>query len=86
MPDSKIFNKLTECVRTLFDEYDGPVTTELNAAAVKQWDSLANVRLMVMLEQAFKIRFTTEEIQRLENLGQLEEVIAKKLGGRTDGR
>lgn len=78
MPDPAIFEKLTECVRTLFDEYEGPVTPELDAHAVKQWDSLANVHLMVMIERAFGLRFTTEEIQNLANLGQLADLVAKK--------
>jgi acyl carrier protein len=78
MRDSAIFEKLTECVRTLFDEYDGPVTPQLNAAALKQWDSLANVHLIVMVEQIFGIWFTTEEIQKLENLGQIAELVANK--------
>lgn len=81
MPDDAIFATLTECLRALFDEYDGPVTRELNAAAVPQWDSLANVQLMVMVEQAFGVRFTSEEIASLPNLGRLADLVAKKKAG-----
>lgn len=81
MSDHAIFEKLTECVRTLFDEYDGPVTRELDARAVKQWDSLANVHLMVMIEQAFSVRFTTEEVQNLANLGHLADLVARRKSG-----
>ncbi len=80
MDQSAILAKLTEIVRTLFDEYDGPVDASLNAKAVQQWDSLANVQFMVLVEQAFKMRFTVSEITGLKNVGELMQVIQKKLG------
>jgi len=81
MPDDAILAKLTECLRTLFDEYTGPVTRELNAAAVPQWDSLANVQLMVMVEQIFGVRFSSEEIASLPNVGKLADLVARKKSG-----
>lgn len=73
-------DELVEIVRTLFDEYEGPVTPALTAADVEQWDSLANVQMMVLVEQAFGIRFTTNEIAGLANLGELSALIAQKQG------
>jgi len=67
-------------LRDLFDEYEGPVTASLNADDVGQWDSLANVQLMVLIEQTFKIRFKNEEIATLRNLGDLAHLVAGKLG------
>ena len=39
-----------EIVRDLFDEYKGPVTRELCARDVEQWDSLMTVQLAVLFE------------------------------------
>jgi acyl carrier protein len=80
MDQNTILAKLTEIVRTLFDEYDGPVDGTLNAKMVTQWDSLANVQFMVLVEQAFKVRFTVSEITGLKNVGELMQVIQGKLG------
>ena len=79
MSRSEVFAKITNIVRTLFDEYEGAVTPDLNARQVEQWDSLANVQLMVMVEQAFKFRFTTEQISNLKNLDELTSLVLKKL-------
>jgi acyl carrier protein len=80
MDKTEIFEKLTECVRTIFDEYEGPVGPDLNAEKVGQWDSLANVQLMVLVEQSFGVRFTTEEISTLRNVGELAALVGAKLG------
>jgi len=71
---------LEEIVRTLFDDYSGPVGPDLHAADVEQWDSLANVQLVVLAEQTFGVRFTTAEIAGLANLGELAALIAAKQG------
>jgi acyl carrier protein len=70
--------KMTEIVRDLFDEYDGPVSRELCARDVEQWDSLMNVQLIVLIEQAFAIRFTTREVGEFKNLGELLDAVKRK--------
>ncbi len=72
--------ELEDIVRTLFDEYDGPVGPGLTAADVEQWDSLANVQMMVLAEQTFAVRFTTAEIAGLANLGEMAALIRQKQG------
>lgn len=80
MDDAEILTRLEPLLRDLFDEYEGPVTADLDADAVGQWDSLANVQLMVLIEQTFKIRFRNEEIATLRNLGDLARLVGEKLG------
>lgn len=73
--------KIAEAVRDLFDDYDGPITRQTCAADIEEWDSLANVQLMVMIEQALEVRFTTSEIHNFKNIGDLvDSVDAKKPG------
>jgi len=70
--------KMTEIVRDLFDEYDGPVTRKLCAHDVEQWDSLMNVQLIVLIEQAFGIRFSTRDVGQFKNLGELLDAVQAK--------
>ena len=69
---------VTEIIRDLFDEYEGPVTRSLSAKDVEQWDSLANVQFVVMVEQRFGIRFKTDEIGKFKNVGELLDAVATK--------
>jgi acyl carrier protein len=80
MERKQIYVKLEEIVRDVFEEYDGPVTPELNSSAVPEWDSLANVQFMVFVERAFGIRFRTDEVTGLKNVGELVELIERRMG------
>lgn len=70
--------QITEIMRDLFDEYEGPVTPAISAKDVGQWDSLAHVQFIVMVEQACGVKFSTSEIQSFATLGDLIGLIEKK--------
>jgi len=70
--------KVTDLIRDLFDEYEGPVTRDLTAMKVPQWDSLGHVQLMVQVEQAFGVRFSADQIGKFRNLGDLIDSIDAK--------
>jgi len=76
----EVIARIEPIFRDLFDEYDGPVVASLTAADVEQWDSLANVQLMVMVERAFGARFSTNDVIDLGNLGELAALIVAKAG------
>ena len=73
-----VLARLEPIFRDLFDEYTGPVHEALTANDVEQWDSLSHVQLIVMIEKAFGIRFTTSDITDLKNLGALADVVIAK--------
>jgi acyl carrier protein len=74
----KELDRITEIIRDLFDEYDGPVTRDLSARDIEQWDSLLNVQLVVQIERVFGIRFNSHEVGQFKNLGELLDIIRKK--------
>ena len=74
----EIYTELTEILRDVLDNDDLVATPELSALQVDDWDSLANVRLFLAVEDAFGIRFSTGEISSIESLGELAETIAAK--------
>jgi acyl carrier protein len=74
-----ILVRMEPIIRDLFDEYDGPITGKLSAKDVEQWDSLANVQLIVMAEKAFGVRFTAGEVDGLKNLGDLAACVCAKI-------
>ena len=78
MDRQEIIAAIEPIIRDLFDEYEGPVNDALSARDVAQWDSLANVQLMVMVEKKFGFKFKTGEIAGLANLGELVELVFAK--------
>jgi acyl carrier protein len=75
MEEPQIYARLVEIFENVFDDDSIKVTPELSAKDVDGWDSLAHIRLMLTVEKAFKIKFSTSEIGKLENVGDLVKLI-----------
>lgn len=75
----EVIARIEPLVRSVFDEYGGPVTAALNAHDVEQWDSLGHVQFIVLVEQEFGIRFGMGEIAELKNIGELAALIQRKI-------
>lgn len=73
-----IYARLTILFRDIFDDDSLVVTPAMAARDVSEWDSLNHIRLMVSIEKAFGIAFTTAEVAGFENVGQLVDAIAAK--------
>lgn len=72
-----ILSKIEMIVRDELDDDDIVLTPETRARDVDGWDSLAHIRLMVAVERAFSVRFTTAAITELENVGALISLIER---------
>ena len=75
MDEPQIYARLAEIFEDVFDEDSIEVTPELSAKYVDGWDSLTHIRLILTVEKAFKIKFSTSEIGKLKNVGDLVELI-----------
>jgi acyl carrier protein len=72
--------KLQEIFRDLFDDDNIVLRDDTSAKDIAGWDSLTNIKLIVRIEKAFKIRFSTGELVEISNVGELVALIDKKLG------
>ncbi|HEX9702387.1 MAG TPA: acyl carrier protein [Rhodospirillales bacterium] len=79
MTSTEIYEKLTVIFRDVFDDDGIAPTPEMTAADVREWDSLSHIRLIVAVEKALGIRFTSAEVAELKNVGQFAELINEKV-------
>jgi acyl carrier protein len=79
MDEPQIYQRLTEIFQDVFDEDSIEVTPKLSADDVDGWDSLTHIRLILTIEKAFKIKFSTSEIVKLENVGDMVALIQGKV-------
>jgi acyl carrier protein len=79
MDEPQIYQRLTEIFQEIFDEDSIEVTPKLSADDVDGWDSLTHIRLILTIEKAFKIKFSTSEIVKLENVGDMVALIQGKV-------
>jgi acyl carrier protein len=59
------------------------ITEGTVASEVPGWDSLSHVRIISAVETEFGIRFRGLEIMRLQNVGQLQDLVDRKCSGKT---
>jgi len=79
MDQADIYAQLTEIIRDFFDDDSITATPALSAKDVDGWDSLTHIRLMLTVEKAFKVRFSTSEIGRMETVGDLATIIKARI-------
>jgi acyl carrier protein len=80
MTRDDITAKVAELMEDVFDLDELTYADALTAADIEEWDSLSNIRFVVGIEKEFGIRFSNSEIAALENVGQMVDLIAAKLG------
>jgi acyl carrier protein len=73
-------SRLNEVFQDVFDDDEISITRATTAADVEGWDSLMHVTLLINIEKAFGVKFTSSEVARLASVGDLLDLIATKLG------
>ena len=78
MNNEEILEKLTAIFKDELDNDDIVLTNETTAEDIEEWDSLSHIQLIVAIEKAFKIRFTSSEIQSWNNVGEMISSLESK--------
>ena len=65
--------------RDVFDEPEMVITRHSSAENVPDWDSLTHVNLVTAIERRYKVKFALGELQELKEVGDLLELLSKKL-------
>lgn len=71
MNNEEILSKLTTIFHDELDNDTIILSEETSAEDIEEWDSLSHIQLIVAVEKAFKIRFTSSEIQSWNNVGEM---------------
>lgn len=77
-----ILAELQPIFRDIFDDESITVTNESSAENMEDWDSLVQVRLVMAISRHFGLRFELDELAHLKNVGEMCELIAKKLAAK----
>ena len=75
---SQTIERLTNVFQRVFESSDLSVDRDTTAADIVEWDSLMHVTLMVNVEQEFGVRFSSSEVARLKNVGELLDLVESR--------
>lgn len=79
MERNEIFTRVKSIFREELELEDVELNDETTADDVEEWDSLSHVQLIVAMEKAFGIKFSSREILSWDNVGDLVDCISKKI-------
>lgn len=75
-----ILERLQPVFRDVLDDPKLVVTRASSGHTVPGWDSLAHITLVAETEREFGVRFALGELETLKNVGDMIDLIQKKLG------
>lgn len=70
--------RLNKIFQDVFDDPTLQVSEGMTAADVEAWDSLSHIDLIVAVEKEFRIKLTTADVRRLQNVGDFIKLIGEK--------
>jgi acyl carrier protein len=79
MTPEEIKINLTEIFKDVFDNNSIVLSRETTAADIEDWDSLAQISLLVAIEKEFKINLSLDEVKALQNVGGMLDIIQRKI-------
>ena len=80
MTREEIMEKVNEIFRDVFDDETLIITDSTNSDDIEDWDSLEHISLIISMEKEFNMKFDIKEVNKLENVGQMVDMIKEKMG------
>ena len=69
----------SEIFKTVFSDPQLSISAATIASDIDEWDSLAQITLLMSMEQTFGIQFSLDEVEDLQNVGEIVELILAKV-------
>ena len=74
-----IKKKIINILKEIFP--NNKITNDLNKLKIgifKSWDSLAHIKILLSIENSFKIKFSLKEIEKLDSIENIIKLLKKK--------
>ena len=79
MEKQQLINTVNEIFVNVLDNPAIVLQENTSADDIAEWDSLTHIQLVYAIEKHFRIRFTSSEINKWKNIGELCDSIAGRL-------
>lgn len=79
MERAEIQKKIETIIEASIPNFNAEVSESLTPSEVSGWDSLANAMIITAVQNEFGIKFKFAELMAWHNVGQLIDIIEKKL-------
>jgi len=73
--------KLRTIFRDIFDDDMMSITESTSKMDIEDWDSVAQIKLVLAIEEEFAVRLSTEEVSSIKSVAGFIDVIQRHLAG-----
>lgn len=78
MDKTNILIRLRNIFREVFDDDALVISEETSSEDFEEWDSIAHVKLVFMIEEEFGVTLELGEVSAIKSVGGFIEIIAKR--------
>ena len=78
LTEGAVFATLLPIFREVLDDSDIELTRNSNALNLPNWDSIAHLEIMELVQRRSKVRFTLADLEKLKTVGDLVDLILSK--------
>lgn len=78
LTEESVFATLQVIVEEVLEEEDIQLTRDSTANDIPNWDSLAHVEILELVQRRFKIKFSLADLQKPKTVGDLIDLILAK--------
>jgi acyl carrier protein len=70
-------DRLVKVISSVFGVSEAQVTPGLDRDSIEDWDSVNHLKLILSLEEEFRLRFPTAEIPKLVSVERIQEAVSR---------
>lgn len=74
----EIDERLKDIFRMVFENETLDLTAATSANDIEDWDSVAHISLIFAIEEEFGFQFSSKELERMRNVGDLQTIISER--------
>lgn len=82
MNRDQMLEKINGIFKEVFEDDTLVITEKTYSADIEDWDSLAQITLVTAVEDMFEVQFLLEDVSRMQNVGDMMDIIERELAGR----
>ena len=79
MSEAEIMAGVVSIFREVFDDDELVLTPEMTADDVEDWDSVSHIQILLAVEEHFDLHLRTGDVTGLKNVGDLVDLISRRL-------